>query len=111
LYQQAQQRIAFWQQRQRSRALIRAAQEIPRIGQSSSYQRGIIELQKVPANQPEYQTAQALIDDWSQKMLSIARARAAQGRVGDAIQAAELIPRGTAAYEQARSDISRWQGE
>ncbi|MEM9163837.1 MAG: caspase family protein, partial [Cyanobacteria bacterium P01_F01_bin.4] len=40
LYQQAQQRIAFWQQRQRSRALIRAAQEIPRIGQSSSYQRG-----------------------------------------------------------------------
>ncbi|MEO1401539.1 MAG: caspase family protein [Cyanobacteria bacterium J06635_1] len=111
LYQQAQQRIAFWQQRQRSRALIRAAQEIPRIGQSSSYQRGIIELQKVPANQPEYQTAQALIDDWSQKMLSIARARAAQGRVGDAIQAAELIPRGTAAHGQAQSDISRWQGE
>ncbi|MEM8807429.1 MAG: caspase family protein [Cyanobacteria bacterium P01_G01_bin.38] len=111
LYQQAQQRIAFWQQRQRSRDLIRAAQEIPRIGQSSSYQRGIVELQKVPANQPEYQTAQALIDDWSQKMLSIARARAAQGRVGDAIQAAALIPRGTAAYDQARSDISRWQGE
>ncbi|NEP16321.1 MAG: hypothetical protein F6J97_05375 [Leptolyngbya sp. SIO4C1] len=111
LSRQAQQRIAFWQQRQRSREIIQAAQRIPRMGQASSYQRGIIQLQTVPRSQPEYQTAQQLIDDWSQKMLSIARARAAQGRNQDAIQAAILIPRGTAAYDQAQTDIARWRGE
>jgi hypothetical protein len=110
-YQQAQQRISLWQQRQRSRNLIREAQKIPKTGQASTYQRGILQLQQVPAGQPEFETAQRLINDWSQKMLSIARARAAQGRLADAIRAAVLIPRGTAAYNQAQTDLTRWRSE
>ncbi len=108
--QQAQQRIAFWQQRQRSRAIIQEAQRLPRMGQANTYRDGIFLLQQVPAGHPEYASAQGLIDEWSQKMLSIAQARAAQGRNDAAIQAARLIPKGTAAYEQAQSDIQRWGG-
>jgi hypothetical protein len=111
LYAQAQERIQVWEQRQRSRDLIRDAQQIPRSGQASSYQQGILVLQQIPTGQPEYQTAQALIDDWSQKMLSIAQARAAQGKTSEAINAATLIPKGTAAYDQAQADITRWQGQ
>ncbi|MEO1592086.1 MAG: caspase family protein [Cyanobacteria bacterium J06632_22] len=107
--QQAQQRIAFWQQRQRSRAIIQEAQNLPRTGQASTYQSAIFLLQQVPAGQAEYAAAQGLIDEWSQKMLSIAQARAAQGRNNEAIQAARLIPKGTAAYEQAQRDIQRWE--
>ncbi|MEO0759675.1 MAG: caspase family protein [Cyanobacteria bacterium J06648_16] len=107
---QAQQRIAFWQQRQRSRRIIQEAQGIPRTGQASTYQEAIFLLQQVPAGQPEYASAQGLIDEWSQKMLSIARARAAQGRNEAAAQAAALIPKGTAAYDQAQTDIQRWRG-
>jgi len=101
--------MAFWRQRQRSRAIIQEAQGIPRTGQASTYQAGIFLLQQVPAGQPEYASAQGLIDEWSRNMLSIAQARAAQGRNDDAIQAARLIPQGTAAHEQAQRDIQQWQ--
>lgn len=113
--QSAQELVNTLELRQQGRELIREAQTIPKMGQASTYQRGILALQKVfqavPNDQPEYEMAQQLIDEWSQKMLSIAQARAAQGKNVEAVAAANLIPEETAAYEQAQSDISRWQGQ
>ncbi len=109
LYKKAQERIVFWQQRQRSQEIIAQAQAIPASGQASSYQKGIVELQEVPIEHPEYETAQRLADDWSERIFSIAQARAAQGRQQAAVQAAILVPAGTVAYEPAQQAIRRWQ--
>ena len=82
------------------------------MGQASTYQRGILKLQEVPDNLPtEHADAQRLITEWSGRMLSIAQARAAQGRFFSAIEAAELIPEDTASYDQAQAEIRRWRGE
>ena len=110
-YQKAQERVAFWQQRQQSRNIITAAQAIPRTGQASSYQQGIVKLREVPIEHPEYETAQRLADEWSDRIFSIAQARAAQGRPEAAIQAAVLVPAGTTAYEPTQQAIKRWQSE
>ena len=109
--QKAQDRIVFWQQRQNSREIITAAQAIPRSGQASTYQEGIVKLREVPIEHPEYETAQRLADEWSRRIFSIAQARAAQGRRRAAIQAAVLVPAGTTAYEPTQQAIKRWQSE
>lgn len=109
LYQKAKDRIAFWQQRQNSRNIMIAAQAIPKSGQASSYQEGIVKLREIPIEHPEYENAQRLADDWSDRIFSIAQARAAQGRQQAAIQAAILVPAGTTAYEPAQQAIRRWQ--
>lgn len=111
LHQQAQTRIAFWQQRQRSREIISEAQRIPKSGQASTYQQGIVKLREVPIDHPEYETAQRLADEWSERIFSIAQARAAQNRNRAAIQAAILVPAGTTAYEPTQQAIRRWEAE
>ena len=69
-------------------------------------------MQEVPEELPiEYADAQRLITDWTGTMLSIARDRADRGLFFGAIEAAELIPEGTANYEQAQAEIRRWTGE
>ena len=112
LYREAQDQIDVWQRRAEVRALIREAQAIPRMGQASTYQRGILKLQEVPDDLSiEYADAQRLISEWAAKMLTIAQDRAAQGLYFSAIEAAELIPENTASYDQAQAEIRRWQGE
>ena len=110
-HQKAQDRIAFWQQRQNSRKTISEAQTIPKLGQASTYQKGIVKLREVPIEHPEYETAQRLADQWSQSIFSIAQARAAQGRQNAAIQAAILVPAGTTAYEPTQQAIRRWRSD
>ena len=110
-YQEAQERITFWQQRQQSRNLIAQAQQVPRSGQASTYQQGIVQLRQVPIEHPEYETAQRLADEWSQRIFSIAQARAAQGRQQAAIDAAILVPAGTTAYEPTQQAIRRWRSD
>lgn len=111
LKQKANDAIINWQQRQRSREIIAEAQRIPKSGQASTYQKGIVKLREVPIEHAEYETAQRLADDWSERIFSIAQARAAQGRRRAAIQAAILVPAGTTAYEPTQQAIRRWQNE
>lgn len=109
--QKAQDRITFWQQRQRSREIIEEAKTIPKMGQASTYQKGIVKLREVPIEHPEYETAQRLADEWSGRIFSIAQARAAQGKKEAAIEAAILVPAGTTAYEPTQQAIRRWRSE
>lgn len=108
-HQKAKDRIAFWQQRQQSRQIIADAQKIPKLGQASSYQQGIVKLREVPIEHPEYEAAQRLADQWSESIFSIAQARAAQNRESAAVQAAVLVPAGTTAYEPTQQAIRRWR--
>ncbi len=108
-HQKAQDRIVFWQQRQQSRNVIADAQKIPKLGEASTYQQGIVKLREVPIEHPEYEAAQRLADQWSESIFSIAQARAAQGRDRAAIQAAVLVPAGTTAYEPTQQAIRRWR--
>lgn len=108
-YQLAQQRIAFWQGQLNNQQLIQQMQDSLQPGQASSFQDAITALQaQIKPNQPAYSLAQERINQWSQDILTIARARAAQGEFGGAIAAAELVPEGTDAYTQAQSEIQNW---
>lgn len=111
VYRQAQQRIARWQQQLNNQQLIQQAQNQLQPGQASSFQEAIRLLQQITPDQPGYATAQDRINQWSQDILVIARARAAQGRWADAIAAARLVPPNTSAYEQAQAEIQRWQAQ
>ncbi|NEQ30085.1 MAG: hypothetical protein F6K04_03645, partial [Leptolyngbya sp. SIO4C5] len=109
LYPQAQTQIGYWQARQLSQARLQQAQTMLQPGQAASFQDAIGLLRQIPAEHPEYEQAQARIDQLSQEIFSIARARAAQGRFEAAIQAAVLVPPDTAAYNGAQAQLKRWQ--
>ncbi|MGP1371324.1 MAG: caspase family protein [Almyronema sp.] len=111
LHRQAQAQIENWQQRQTSQAQLQQAEAILQPGQAASFQDAIVLLRQVPAAHPEYDQAQTRIDQLSQEILSIARARAAQGRFEAAIQAAILVPPDTAAYSSAQTQLKRWQAQ
>lgn len=111
VYQLAQQRIAQWERQLINQQLVQQAQNSLQPGQASSYQEAILLLQRITPDQPGYQAAQDRITQWSEDILVIARARAAQGRMQEAIAAAQLVPAGTPAHEQAQAEIQRWQGQ
>ncbi|ASC72363.1 uncharacterized protein XM38_033200 [Halomicronema hongdechloris C2206] len=111
LHQMAQERIRYWQHRQQHRQILQQAQASLQPGQASAFQAAILQLQQIPPASPEGKIAQDRIDQWSEDILVIARARAAQGRFAAAIAAAELIPEGTAAYDQAQQELQNWRQE
>lgn len=111
LYRQAQENIARWQRQSANRQLIQQAQASLQPGQASSFQKAIEQLQRITPDQPEYQTARDRIVQWSEDILVIARARAAQSRFDEAISAAQLVPATTPTHPQAQAEIQRWQGQ
>jgi uncharacterized caspase-like protein len=111
IYQLAQERIAQWQRRSANRQLLQEAQNSLQPGQASSFQNGIRMLKQITPDQPEYAAAQDRIAQWSEDILVIARARAAQGRLNEAIAAARLVPSDTSIHPQAQAEIQRWQSQ
>jgi hypothetical protein len=111
LYELAQERIAQWEQQKTNRAILNQAQAMLIPDQANSFEAAIQHVRQIPPNYPEYAIAQDRIAQWSQDMLVIARARAAEGRLEDAIAAAQLIPPDTVAYEQAQPEIQSWQAQ
>jgi hypothetical protein len=77
---------------------------------ASHYHSAIAAARLVPSDQGEtYASAQRAITHWSQTILNLAQARAREGRLNVAIQAAELIPPNTSAYNTAQEAIARWE--
>jgi uncharacterized caspase-like protein len=111
LYRQAQENIARWQQQSANQRLIQQAQASLQPGQASSFQKAIAQLQQITPDQPEYPTARDRIVQWSEDILVIARARAAQSRFSEAIAAAQLVPNTTPIHAQAQTEIQRWQSQ
>ncbi|NJN21345.1 MAG: hypothetical protein HC812_09360 [Leptolyngbya sp. RL_3_1] len=111
VYDPAQQYILRWQQQLANRQLIQQADALIEPGQASTFQNALNLLRPLTPDQPEYRVAQGRINQWSEDILVIARARAAQGRFADAIAAAQLVPTGTDSYAQAQAEIARWQSQ
>lgn len=109
LFDLARQRIAVWEEQSANQQLIQQAQNSLRPGQASSFNEAIRTLAQITPDQPSYATAQARMSQWSEDILAIARARAAQGDLSGAIAAAELVPQNTPTYEPAQREIQRWQ--
>ncbi len=113
LYAKAQAAINQWRiegkQYVSNKTLLDAANALIKPGQASSYNRAIEVAKKVPSGQPGFDTAQKLINRWSEKILNLAKNRAAQGELNAAIKTAALVPEVTAAYEDAQDAIQKWQ--
>ncbi|MBW4686627.1 MAG: caspase family protein [Komarekiella atlantica HA4396-MV6] len=113
LYAKAQAAINQWRiegkQYVSNKTLLDAANALIKPGQASTYNRAIEVAKRVPSGQPGFDTAQKLINRWSEKILDLAKSRAAQGELNAAIKTAALVPEVTAAYEDAQDAIQKWQ--
>lgn len=113
LYPQAQAAIKQWRleakQYVSNKTLLDAANALIQPGQASTYNRAIEVAKNVPPGQPGFDAAQKSINKWSEKILDLAKSRAAQGELNAAIETAALVPEVTAAYEDAQDAIQKWQ--
>ncbi|MBN3871720.1 caspase family protein [Nostoc sp. JL33] len=112
-YAKAQAAINLWRlegkQYVSNTTLLDAANALIKPGQASTYNRAIEVAKKVPAGQPGFDTAQKSINNWSEKILDLAKRRAAEGERNAAIATAALVPEETGAYEDAQDAIQKWQ--
>lgn len=111
LYQTAQERIARWQQQKVNRDVLKQAQERLVPDNVETFENAIRLVRDIPVGYPERPIAEERIEQWSQDILVIARARAAEGRLQDAIAAAQRVPEGTSAYAQAQQEIQTWESQ
>ncbi|MEH1866750.1 MAG: caspase family protein [Nostoc sp.] len=112
-YAKAQAAINLWRlegkQYVSNKTLLDAANALIKSGQASTYNRAIEVAKKVPAGQPGFDSAQKSINKWSEKILDMAKRRAAEGDRSAAIATAALVPEETGAYEDAQDAIQKWQ--
>ncbi|MCF2147206.1 caspase family protein [Desmonostoc muscorum LEGE 12446] len=113
LYAKAQAAINLWRlegkQYVSNITLLDAANALIKSGQASTYNRAIEVAKKVPSGEPGFDTAQKSIDKWSEKILDLAKRRAAEGELNTAIETATLVPEETASYEDAQDAIQKWR--
>lgn len=114
LYKEAQQAIDRWSQVILDMASGRAMQ---RNGgdlwlAANNYRAAIAAAQLVPSDRATtYQIAQQAIAGWSQQILNLANVHAQSGALTQAVQVAQLVPPGTAAYDAAQGAIASWQNQ
>ncbi|MBD2455575.1 caspase family protein [Nostoc sp. FACHB-87] len=113
LYPQAQTVIKQWRQEAKqylaNKTLLDAANALIKPGQASTYNRAIEVAKRVPQGQPGFDLAQKSINKWSEKILDLAKTRAAEGDLKSAITTATLVPEETSVYEDAQEAIRKWQ--
>ncbi|MCC5637423.1 caspase family protein [Nostoc sp. CHAB 5844] len=113
LYPKAQAAIKQWRQEAKqylaNKTLLDAANALIKPGQASTYNRAIEVAKRVPQGQPGFDLAQKSINKWSEKILELAKSRAAEGDPQAAIATATLVPEVTSVYEDAQEAIRKWQ--
>jgi uncharacterized caspase-like protein len=115
LYPQAQAAINQWQLEAKqfvgNQTVLDAAKSLIRPGQASTYNRAIEVAKRVPPGQPGFDVAEKSINEWSEKILELAKNRANQGNIKAAIETATLVPEVTVVYEDAQAAIQKWQAQ
>ncbi|MBD2439430.1 caspase family protein [Nostoc sp. FACHB-110] len=113
IYPQAQAAIKQWREEAKlylaNKTLLDAANALIKPEQASTYNRAIEVAKRVPQGQPGFDLAQKSINKWSEKILDLAKSRAAEGNLKAAIETANLVPEVTAVYEDAQAAIQKWQ--
>lgn len=113
LYQEAQQNIDRWSRLIMDMAQGRAerSNDASIMDAANNYSMAISAARLVPTDQKAYQQAQEAIALWSQKILDLANARAANGELDLAIQIGELVPPNTTVYASAQEAIASWRNQ
>ncbi|NJR18730.1 MAG: chromosome segregation ATPase [Calothrix sp. CSU_2_0] len=105
---EAQSAINDWQGQVDSRNNWNKAREVALRGTPDALSEAIRLANKVPDRSALRNDVNPAIDQWSQQLFDIARSQS-ESDIERAIQTARLIPRGTAAYTEARQQIRTWR--
>ncbi len=112
-YRTAQDLIQQWQTLQLDGAanleMIERAKALVRPDQAASYSRAIEAIQTIQSDEPAYDIAQTLQEQWSLQLYLIAQSHAEINQLEQAIQTATLIPETSSSYPLAEKAIARWQ--
>ncbi|KAM3095103.1 hypothetical protein ACKFKG_14450 [Phormidesmis sp. 146-35] len=111
LYPAAQESISQWQKAKANQAILEQAKLSIQRFQAPSYSQAIATIRSIQPDQPFYKEAQTLTREWSQSILSLARAHAVQGEFAEAIQTAGFVPQDTPAYQEAKTAIAQWRSD
>jgi Caspase domain len=114
-YQEAQQDIDRW-----SRVILDMAQgragrnngELSVRAKAENFNGAIASARLIPPDRPDlYAQAQQAVGNWSQAILDLALASAAEENLDEAIAAAELVPPNTPVYPDAQEAIAGWRNQ
>jgi len=119
---EAKQKIAQWQaqiQTLEDRPFLSRAEQMASVGDETSLQAAINEVNQIGKSRALYQEAQNRIAKWSRQIQRIqdqpyldqARQLASSGNFAEAINTAQRIQPGRALYNQTQSVIREWQGQ
>ncbi|PSO48190.1 MAG: hypothetical protein BRC33_10420 [Cyanobacteria bacterium SW_9_44_58] len=121
-YDKAQALIGKWEQEIQGVKILNQAKEQARGGEIPDFEEAMATAQEVSRDNPRYQQAQALINQWNrrieiiedQPILNRAREVARGGNISayrSAIAVAGQIQQGRALYQEAQNKINRWRTE
>lgn len=121
-YDKAQALIGKWEQEIQGVKILNQAKEQARGGEIPDFEEAMATAQEVSRDNPRYQQAQALINQWNrrieiiedQPILNRAREVARGGNISayrSAIAVAGQIQQGRALYSEAQEDIANWRDQ
>lgn len=108
LSREARREISKWQEEINAKQNWRRARNIALRGTPQALARAIRLARSVPRRNALGIDANIAMDRWSQQLLDIARFQG-QSDINQGIETANLVPRGTAAYNAAREQIRTWR--
>ncbi len=97
-----------WIEQISARENWKKAQEVAIAGTPSALAEAIRLANLVPDNSSLRSDVNVTVDQWSQQLLDIARSQA-ESDIVRGIETAKLVPRGSAAYTEAREQIRTWR--
>ncbi|NRB07331.1 MAG: chromosome segregation ATPase [Richelia sp.] len=108
LSRESRREISKWQEEINAKQNWRRARNIALRGTPQALARAIRLARSVPRRNALGIDANIAMDRWSQQLLDIARFQG-QSDINQGIETANLVPRGTAAYNAAREQIRTWR--
>jgi len=108
LSSEAQAAIDDWRGQIRAKENWRKAREVAVAGTPDALAEAIRLADQVPSSSLLRNDVNVALDQWSQQLLDIARSQG-ESDITRGIEIAKLIPKGTAAYSEARSQIRTWR--
>jgi uncharacterized protein (UPF0548 family) len=108
MYAQAQLKVRDWESQLQATDNLAAARRLANSNSPESLLGAIAAAARVPRTSPLRDEARSLMNEWSDRMLDIARSTATTNP-RRAIAIAQSIPSNTSAYNTARAEIQGWQ--
>lgn len=109
LYGEAQTKVQNWRQEISAKRILNDANLLAQSRSPESLASAMRLLRKIPSYTSADSERDRLMDRWGFQLLSLAQDRANSASLDEAIQVAQMVPRASAAYSAARSQISEWR--